>query len=76
VKIMKTTLKALAIALALSARLIAPQAHAADFGSSVNDARAAVSTSSFNSPYSQADKYTGPSGFPLPGWSQMKGPNE
>jgi hypothetical protein len=76
VKIMKTTLKALAIALALSARLIAPQAHAADFGSSINDARAAVSTSSFNSPYSQADKYTGPNGFPLAGWSQLKQPNE
>ena len=52
---MKTTLNALAIALALSARLVASQAHAADFGSSINDAQAAVSTSGFNSPYSQAD---------------------
>ena len=73
---MKTTLNALAIALALSAHLVASQAHAADFGSSFNDAHVAVSTSGFHSPYSQADKYTGPNGFPLPGWSQLKEPNE
>lgn len=73
---MKPTLKALAIALALSARLVASQAHAADFGSSFNDAHASVSTSGLYSPYSQADKYTGPTGFPLPGWSQLKEPNE
>jgi len=35
-----------------------------------------ASTSGFNSPYSQTDKYTGPTGFPLPGWSQLKEPNE
>ena len=74
---MKTTLNALAIALALSARLVASQAHAADlYGSSINDAHTAVSTSGFYSPYSQADQYTGPTGFPLPGWSQLKEPNE
>ena len=73
---MKTTLNALAIALALSAHLVASQAHAADFGSSINEAQAAVSTSGFNNPYSHADKYTGPNGFPLPGWSQLKEPNE
>lgn len=76
---MQTKLNALAIALALSARLVASQAHAADFsyGSSTgNDSRASVNISGLYSPYNPADQYTGPNGFPLPGWSQLKEPLE
>jgi len=74
---MKTTFNALAIAVALSARLVASQAHAADlYGSSINDAHTSVSTSGLYSPYSPSDQYTGANGFPLPGWAQLKEPNE
>ena len=75
---MTTKLNALAIALALSARLVASQAHAADiYGSTTgHDPRTSVSTSGLYSPYNPADQYSGPNGFPLPGWSQLKEPFE
>ena len=76
---MTTKLNALAIALALSARLVASQAHAADFSydsSTGNNPHASVNISGLYSPYNPADQYAGPNGFPLPGWSQLKEPLE
>ena len=66
---MKTTSKALAIALALAARLISVQAQAAEFYDSSTDPRAAVNQSGL---YSPSDRYSTPDGFPLSGWAQLK----
>ena len=66
---MKTTTKALAIALALSARLVSAQAQAAEFYGSSTDPHAAVNQSGL---YSPSDRYAAPDGFPLSGWAQLK----
>ena len=70
---MKTTTKALAIALALTARLISVQAQAAEFNDSSTDPHAAVKQSGF---YNPSDNYPAPDGFPLSGWAQLKYSNE
>lgn len=70
---MQTTTKALAIALALAARLVAVQAHAAEFDRSTADPHSAVNQSGL---YSPSDHYAGPDGYPLPGWAQLKYGNE
>ena len=70
---MKTTINALATALALSARLVAAHAQTVDDPSSINDAHAAVVNSGL---YSPSDQYSDTKGFPLPGWSQLKLPYE
>jgi hypothetical protein len=70
---MKTTTKTLAIALALSARLVSVQAHAAEFYGSSTDPHAAVNQSGL---YNPSDRYAAPDGFPLSGWAQLKYSNE
>ncbi len=70
---MKTMAKVLAIVLALAARLVPVQAQAAEFTNSSVDPRSAVHQSGL---YSPTDNYTGPDGFPLPGWAQLKYSNE
>lgn len=71
---MKTTTKTLAIALALAARLVSVQAHAAQLdGSTAVDPHSAVNQSGL---YSPSDHYAGSDGFPLPGWAQLKYGNE
>jgi hypothetical protein len=70
---MKITTKALAIALALSARLVSAQAHAAEFYGSSTDPHAAVNQSGL---YSPTDRYSAPDGFPLSGWAQLKYSND
>jgi hypothetical protein len=70
---MKTTTKALAIALALAARLVSVQAQAAEFYSSSTDPHSVVKQSGL---YSPTDRYSAPDGFPLSGWAQLKYSNE
>jgi hypothetical protein len=70
---MKTTTKALAIALALAARLVSAQAQAAEVYSTSTDPHSAVNQSGL---YSPSDRYSGPDGFPLSGWAQLKYSNE
>jgi hypothetical protein len=70
---MKTIVKALAIVLALVVRLVSVQAQAAEFTTSSVDPHSAVHQSG---PYSPTDNYTGSTGFPLPGWAQLKYSNE
>jgi hypothetical protein len=70
---MKTTTKALAIALALSAGLVSVQAHAAEFYGSSTDPHSAVNQSGL---YSPSDRYSTPEGFPTGGWAQLKYSNE
>ena len=70
---MKITTKALAIALALAARLVSVQAQAAEFNASSTDPRSAVNQSGL---YNPSDRYSSPDGFPLAGWAQLKYSNE
>ena len=70
---MNTTTKTLAIALALAARIVSVQAHAAEFYGSNADPHTTVNQSGL---YSPSDRYSAPDGFPLPGWAQLKYSNE
>ena len=70
---MKTSTQALAIALALSARLVSVQAQAAEFYGSSTDPHAAVKQGGL---YSPSDRYSTSNGFPLSGWAQLKYNNE
>ena len=70
---MKTTTKALAIALALPARLVSVEAQAAEFYGTSTDPHSAVNQSGL---YSPSDRYAAPDGFPLTGWAQLKYSNE
>jgi len=70
---MKTTTKALAIALALAARLVSVQAQAAEFYGANTDPHAAVNQSGL---YSPSDSHSAPDGFPLSGWAQLKYSND